>query len=123
MRLEEKIKRRKLRRRKSIRSKISGTSDRLRLSVFKSSEHIYTQLIDDDKGVTVVSASSLDKTTRAKITKDMSKINISKAVGTSIAAKAKEMNIKRVVFDRSGYVYHGRIKALADAAREAGLEF
>lgn len=123
MRLQAKIQKRKLRRKKSIRNKISGTPERLRLSVFKSSDHIYAQLIDDEKGVTMVSASSIDKITRTKITPDMTKVNISKVVGTSIAEKAKDMNIKQVVFDRNGYVYRGRVKALADAAREAGLNF
>ena len=114
---------RKLRRKKSIRSKISGTSERLRLSIFKSSEHIYAQLIDDIAGKTLVSASSIDKETRVKISDKMTKTDVSKAVGSTIAEKAKSANIKKVVFDRNGNVYHGRVKALADAARESGLEF
>ena len=100
----------------------AGTSGRARLSVFRSSKHIYAQLIDDVKGATLAAASSLEKTMRegAKTGAD---IAAAKAVGKLIAERAKEKGIKDVVFDRGGYLYHGRIKALADAAREGGLNF
>ena len=123
MTIQEKVKKRNERRKKSIRSKISGTSERLRLSVYKSNTGIYAQIIDDTKGHTVVSASSIDKDTRTKITKEMNKTAISKIVGVAIAERAKEKNISQVVFDRNGKIYTGRIKALADAAREVGLKF
>jgi large subunit ribosomal protein L18 len=123
MRLLDKIEKRKLRRKKSIRSKISGTSERLRLSVYKSIDNIYVQLIDDIAGKTVLSSSSVDSSVKKLISNKMNKTEISKIVGTSIAEKAKSANIDSVVFDRNGCVYHGRVKALADAAREGGLKF
>ena len=95
---------------------------RARLSVFRSSKHIHAQLIDDDKGVTLAAASSLEKTLREGA-KTGANIAAAKAVGKLIAERAKEKGIKEVVFDRGGYLYHGRIKALADAAREGGLNF
>ena len=95
---------------------------RARLSVFRSSKHIHAQLIDDGKGVTLVAASSLEKTMRDNA-KTGANIAAAKAVGKLIAERAKEKGIKEVVFDRGGYLYHGRIKALADAAREGGLNF
>jgi len=95
---------------------------RTRLSVFRSSKHIHAQLIDDEKGMTLVSASSLEKTMRENA-KTGANIAAAKAVGKLIAERAKEKGIKDVVFDRGGYLYHGRIKALADAAREGGLNF
>ena len=100
----------------------AGTSGRARLSVFRSSKQIYAQLIDDVKGATLAAASSLEKTMRegAKTGAD---IAAAKAVGKLIAERAKEKGIKDVVFDRGGYLYHGRVKALADAARESGLSF
>ena len=101
---------------------VAGTSGRARLSVFRSSKHIYAQLIDDVKGTTVAAASSLEKTTREGA-KTGANIEAAKAVGKLIAERAKEKGIKDVVFDRGGYLYHGRIKALADAAREGGLNF
>jgi large subunit ribosomal protein L18 len=100
----------------------AGTSGRTRLSVFRSSKHIHAQLIDDNKGVTLAAASSLEKTMRAGA-KNGANIAAAKAVGKLIAERAKEKGIKNVVFDRGGYLYHGRIKALADAAREGGLNF
>ena len=100
----------------------AGTSGRARLSVFRSSKHIYAQLIDDVKGKTVAAASSLEKTMREGA-KTGANIAAAKAVGKLIAERAKEKGIKDVVFDRGGYLYHGRIKALADAAREGGLNF
>ncbi|HET8544023.1 MAG TPA: 50S ribosomal protein L18 [Pseudolabrys sp.] len=113
------------RRTASVRRKVklaAGTSGRARLSVFRSSKHIYAQLIDDVKGTTVAAASSLEKTMREGA-KTGANIAAAKAVGKLIAERAKEKGIKNVVFDRGGYLYHGRIKALADAAREGGLNF
>ena len=113
------------RRTASVRRKVklaAGTSGRARLSVFRSSKHIYAQLIDDVKGTTMVAASSLEKTMREGA-KTGANIAAAKAVGKFIAERAKEKGIKDVVFDRGGYLYHGRIKALADAAREGGLNF
>jgi large subunit ribosomal protein L18 len=95
---------------------------RARLSIFRSSKHIYAQVIDDDKGETVVAASSLEKTLREG-QKTGADIAAAKAVGKLIAERAKEKGVTDVVFDRGGYIYHGRIKALADAAREGGLNF
>ena len=123
MTIQEKVKKRNERRKKSIRSKVFGSPERLRLTVFKSNTGIYAQIIDDLKGHTVVSASSIDKETRNKITKEMNKTAISKIVGIAIAERAKSKNIAQVVFDRNGNIYTGRVKALADAARETGLKF
>ena len=110
--------RRKLR----TRSKISGTSDRPRLSVFRSAKHIYAQVIDDVAGSTLATASTLTKTVRGDVG-DKNKSDAAKLVGAAIAEACKAKGIEKVVFDRNGYIYHGRIKALADAAREAGLQF
>ena len=107
------------RRHKRVRTKISGTAERPRLCVFRSNTNIYAQVIDDVKGVTLVSASTLDKEVK---TKHANK-EAAKEVGTLIAARAQKANIKSVVFDRSGYIYHGVVKELAEAARNAGLEF
>jgi large subunit ribosomal protein L18 len=103
--------------RQRIRGKISGTEQRPRLAVFKSLKHIYAQVIDDGSGRTIVSASSKAADTKG------ANATAAKAVGALIAKKAKDKGITRVVFDRGGYLYHGNIKALADAARENGLEF
>jgi large subunit ribosomal protein L18 len=108
--------------RSRIRKKLSGTGERPRLAVFRSQSHIYAQVIDDDQGRTLCAASSLDKDLRAQ-SKRGANIAAAKAVGGLIAARAKEKGIGAVVFDRGGYQYHGRIKALADAAREGGLKF
>ena len=108
----------RLKRRKRIRSKISGTAERPRLSIFRSNKNIYAQLIDDVAGVTLASASTLDENVS-----DATKVEQAAAVGKAIAEAAKSKNISTVVFDRSGYLYHGRVQALADAARENGLEF
>lgn len=105
-----------------VRKKISGTAVRARLNIFRSSNHIYAQLIDDYSGTTVASASSLDKEIKGKI-KSGGNIDSAKVVGLLIAERASSKGIKSVVFDRGGYLYHGRVKALADAAREGGLEF
>ena len=104
-----------------IRKKISGTAEKPRLAVFRSNKQIYAQLIDDVKGVTVIAASSREKEFASKPVS--SKTEQAKMVGQVLASKCKEKGIGSVVFDRSGYKYHGRIKSLADAAREGGLKF
>ena len=103
-----------------IRKKISGTAAAPRLSVFRSNTDIYAQLIDDNNGVTLAAASSKQKDITAQ---KAPKIQKSKMVGEAIAKKALELGVKKVVFDRSGYLYHGRIKAVAEGAREGGLDF
>lgn len=103
-----------------VRKKLSGTAERPRLNVFRSNQHIYAQLIDDVSSTTIASASTLDKNVSLDAT---SNIEAAKQVGQLVAERAIEKGIKHVVFDRGGYLYHGRIKALADAARGAGLEF
>jgi len=105
-----------------IRKKLSGTPARPRLAVFRSQGHIYAQVIDDEVGRTLCAASSLDKDLRAK-EKRGSNVAAARAVGTLIAGRAREKGVEAVVFDRGGFLYHGRIKALADAAREGGLKF
>lgn len=105
-----------------IRKKISGTPERPRLAVFRSQSHIYAQVINDDAGQTLCAASSVDSELREK-SKRGSNIASAKAVGLLIANRAKEKGVTAVVFDRGGFQYHGRIKALADAAREGGLKF
>jgi len=105
-----------------IRNRFSGTAQRPRLAVFRSNAHMYAQIIDDSTGTTLVSANTLQKDVRA----DLEKTNdtaAAAAVGTAVAKRALEKGITKVVFDRGGYIYHGKVKALADAAREAGLEF
>ena len=109
----------RLRRHTRVRGKISGTAEMPRLNVFRSSKHIYAQIIDDVAGVTLVSASSMDKGFEA----NGGNAEGAKAVGAAIAKKALEKNITTVVFDRGGYVYHGRVQALAEGAREGGLKF
>jgi large subunit ribosomal protein L18 len=109
------------RRHERIRKRVSGTAVRPRLSVYRSLDHIYAQIIDDSQGITIIAASSLDSSLKG--VKQKGNIVMAKEIGSLIAKKAFEKGIKQVVFDRSGYLYHGRIKALADAAREAGLEF
>ena len=112
------------RRRKSIRKKISGEPGRPRLSVFRSLKHTYAQVIDDVGGVTLVSASTLSDDVRKELGNgDHTKTDASKAVGKVLARLALEKGIKQVRFDRGGYLYHGRVQALAEAAREGGLEF
>ncbi len=106
-----------------IRKKISGTSSIPRISVFRSLNQIYAQIIDDTNGTTLVAASSLSKDLAKEIGKTSGKIEKSKIVGVNLAKKAIEKGITSVVFDRNGYKYHGRIKALADGAREGGLKF
>jgi len=109
----------RVRRHKRVRTKISGTSECPRLCVFRSNTNVYAQIIDDTKGVTLVSASTLDKEVKTK----HSNKEAAKEVGTLVAKRALEKNIKSVVYDRGGYVYHGIVKELAEAAREAGLDF
>ena len=104
---------------KRIRARVAGTPERPRLAVFRSLNHIYAQVIDDQQGHTLVSAASTEKDVKAK----GGNVDGAKTIGKIVAERAKEKGINRVVFDRGGYLYHGRVKALADAAREAGLEF
>ena len=111
--------RRKERVRFGLRKQNNG---RVRLSVFRSGKHIYAQLIDDTKGETLAAASSLDASIKGAV-KSTSTIEAAKAIGALIATRAAKANVKEVVFDRGGYLFHGRVKALADAAREAGLSF
>jgi len=114
----------RMRRRMRIRKKISGTEARPRLSVFRSNRHIVAQLIDDERGVTLAAASSFSKDLRDAIKGiEGGKTAVAREVGKLIAVKAKEKGIEKVVFDRGGYLYHGRVKALADGAREGGLVF
>ncbi len=116
----------RLRRKRRVRKKIFGTPERPRLSVFRSCKHIYAQIIDDVSGRTLVAASSLTPQIREKLAelkKDGGKTAVAKAVGELIGKRALEAGITKVVFDRGGYKYHGRVKALAEGARAAGLEF
>jgi large subunit ribosomal protein L18 len=108
---------------KRIRKKIKGTSERPRLCVYKSNRYIYAQAVDDEKGITIASASSLEKGIKNPDRKNHKNIEVARKVGQKIAERLLKKNIKRIVFDRSGYPYHGRIKALAEGAREKGLEF
>ena len=108
-------------RKQRIRKKVKGTALRPRLSVFRSASHIYAQIIDDEAHTTVAAVSSLSKEIEAG--EKSNKTDIAKKVGVLVAKKCIENNIKKVVFDRNGFVYHGRIKALAEGARESGLEF
>jgi large subunit ribosomal protein L18 len=110
---------RRARIKKRIRKNISGTTSRPRLTVFRSNKQIYAQVIDDIKGVTLVSAASLKDENTQKVTK----LEQAKLIGKQIAEKATEAGIVEVVFDRNGYLFHGRVKALADSARESGLKF
>ena len=105
-----------------VRKKISGTAETPRLCVYRSLNHIYAQVIDDTKGVTLCSASTMEKAVKAEIG-DMTKTDAAKVVGKKVAEKALEKGVKEVVFDRGGYLYTGRIRAVADGAREAGLNF
>ncbi|MDT3738927.1 MAG: 50S ribosomal protein L18 [Candidatus Kapabacteria bacterium] len=114
---------RRTKRKAHVRAIITGTPERPRLTVFKSIGQIYAQIIDDVDGKTLVSASTIDKEVRSGIKDGMTKKAKSEVVGVAIAKRALEANIKKVAFDRNGYIYHGRVKALADAARQGGLEF
>ena len=112
----------RLRRKKRVRKKVFGTAERPRLSVFRSARHIYAQIIDDSQGVTLVAASSMEKELRGASKADDKKAVAGK-IGQLIAGRAKEKGISKVVFDRSGFMYHGRVKALSEGAREGGLAF
>ena len=110
------------RRKARVRKKVSGTSERLRLNVYRSNKHIYAQLVEDLAGKTVLAASSKTKDLQGDI-KKLKKTDVAKKVGEYLGKLAKEKGIKKVVFDKSGYLYHGRVKALADGVRSAGIEF
>jgi large subunit ribosomal protein L18 len=112
----------RLKRKKRIRKRLYGAADRPRLSVFRTASHIYAQIIDDTKGETLVSASTLDRNYKQNPVAGK-KQEIAKAVGSLVARRALDKGITKVVLDRNGFLYHGRIKALSDGAREAGLEF
>jgi large subunit ribosomal protein L18 len=112
----------RLRIHKRIRKRLTGASERPRLAVFRSNKHIYAQVIDDAKGTTVTAASTLDVDTKKNM-KNGGNIAAAKAVGKLVAERAKAKGVEAVLFDRGGYLYHGRVKALAEAAREAGLKF
>jgi large subunit ribosomal protein L18 len=113
---------RRERRQRRVRAKIAGTLERPRLNVFRSARHIFAQLIDDSKGHTIVAASTLDEQVRARA-KEMDKKAEAKAVGQLLAERALAKGLKKVVFDRGGYQYHGRVQSLAEGSREGGLEF
>jgi large subunit ribosomal protein L18 len=113
----------RIRRHIRLRKKVSGSAERPRLSVFRSLHHIYAQVIDDNQGFTLVSASTLDPDLRADLKGKSGNIEAAKLVGAAIAKKALAKGINQVIFDRGGQIYHGRVKALATAARESGLEF
>lgn len=106
-----------------VRNKVSGTAERPRLCVRRSLKHIYAQLVDDTTGISLAQVASTSKEVLAKLSDVSTKTDASTAIGEIIAAKAKEKGINAVVFDRGGYIYHGRVKAVAEAARTAGLEF
>jgi large subunit ribosomal protein L18 len=110
-------------RHKRLRKRISGTPERPRLSVYRSEKHIYAQIIDDTKGVTLVAVSTVEEELRNKLNQKTWNVQAAKEVGKIIAERATAKGIKEIVFDRGGYKYHGRIKALADSARESGLKF
>ncbi len=110
------------RRHARVRAKVKGTTSKPRLCVFRSLNHIYAQIIDDSQGHSLVAASTLDPETK-DATNGKTKTNIAELVGTAIAKRALDQGVKQVVFDRGGYKYHGRIKALAEAARKSGLKF
>ena len=107
---------------RKLRNRFSGTAERPRLAVFRSNNHMYAQIIDDTVGNTLLSASTLQKEVKAELEKT-NNVDAAACLGTIIAKKAVEKGITSVVFDRGGFIYHGKVKALADAAREAGLEF
>lgn len=112
-------------RKKRIRKKMVGTSERPRLSVFKSAKHIYAQIVNDVEGNTLVAASSMEKDIREDpdIASEKGKIPVAARIGKLIADRAMQKGVKKVVFDRNGFIYHGRIKAVSEGAREAGLDF
>ena len=123
MSLIKDLKVRRLKRKMRIRKKVHGSDSRLRLSIYRSTTNIYAQLINDETQSTVLSVSSIDKDLKGQIAANVNKIEQAKLVGTFLAKKANSAGITNVGFDRNGYVFRGRVKALADAAREAGLNF
>lgn len=120
---QEKRLRRRLRRKLRVRRKITGTAERPRLSVYRSLKHIYAQVIDDERGHTLVSASTLDRQIRPLVSELSPKRVQAELVGRVLAERALALGIQKVAFDRNGYKYHGRVKALAESARQAGLQF
>lgn len=110
------------RRRQRIRKKITGTPERPRLTVFRSTKHIYAQVIDDTTGATLAASSSSGKSVRDSL-KDKKKVETAESIGETLAGLCREKGIEQVVFDRNGYIYHGRVKAVADGARKGGLQF
>ena len=112
----------RLKRKRSIRKKMSGTPERPRLSVFRSSRHIYAQVIDDVSGTTLVAASSLEKTVKEQESLE-NNVAMAQFIGKLVGERAVEKGIKKVVFDRNGFLYHGRVKAVSEGARETGLKF
>ncbi len=123
--LTRKSKQKRARRKRAhfrVRNRMRGTAERPRLAVFKSARHIYAQVIDDDAGRTLVQASTLDAEVAGKIDGARGNIAAAKVVGEVVAARAKQSGIERVVFDRGGFIYHGKVKAVAEAAREHGLQ-
>lgn len=124
--ITKRTKRKRYRRRRAhqrLRNRVHGTSERPRLAVFKSLKHIYAQVIDDTAGRTLAQASTRDEAIRSKLETPGKHVEAAKAVGTAVAERAKAQGVESVVFDRGGYIYHGKVKALADAAREQGLSF
>ncbi|GAB4170631.1 MAG: 50S ribosomal protein L18 [Geothermobacteraceae bacterium] len=122
MNIAEKRRQSRIKRQARVRRKVQGTPERPRLSIFRSARHIYVQVIDDVSRRTLVSASTMSKDVAGDL-KSTGNIDAARAVGKAVAEKALAQNINKVVFDRNGFLYHGRVKALADAAREAGLSF
>lgn len=122
MAIKNKKKAARFRRKRSIRKRIRGSSERPRLSVFRSNKHIYAQVIDDTRGVTVASASTVNAELREKLS-ETKKLEMAREVGRLVAERCRAADIEQVVFDRNGFIYHGRVKAVADAAREGGLQF
>jgi len=112
----------RIKRRRRIRKRIKGTTSRPRLCVFRSARHIYAQIIDDTRGLTLVSASSIEVEIRKK-EKFENKVALATFIGKQVAERAREKGIQKVVFDRNGFLYHGRVKAVSEGARESGLEF
>ncbi|MER3543506.1 MAG: 50S ribosomal protein L18 [Chloroflexota bacterium] len=119
----EKVRAARERRHRRVRRRVSGTPERPRLNVFRSAMHIYAQIIDDTRGHTLASASTLDPEVKAQLSNGLKKVDEARIVGRILAQRALAQGLKKVVFDRGGYKYHGRVKALADGAREGGLEF
>ncbi len=111
------------RRHRRVRAKVIGTPLRPRLNIFRSAQHIYAQVIDDERGNTLISAGTVEPSVRERVTEGMSKVEKARLVGQIVAERAKEAGITAVVFDRGGFLYHGRVQALADGAREGGLDF